>query len=140
MTSIRFDLAIATACCTAQVPYGDFVSTVMAGCYPCLPGTVPGSARQFDDTDLVVLYIYGRLLAFGLGGLHAGEYACRAHAVLTSQPRARTISIALTPNGGKRVMVEQEPPLAPAAACPGKIQFDVVAIRQLLQQSAAAPA
>gem|GEM_PF-6432917 len=41
MTLIRFDLEIARACKTAQVPYEDFVSTVMAGSYPCLPGAVP---------------------------------------------------------------------------------------------------
>jgi hypothetical protein len=135
MTTIRFDLEIAEACRTAQVPYEDFVSTVMAGSYPCLPGVAPGSSRRFEDTDLVALYIYGRLLAFGFGALRAGEYACRAHAVLKSQAQARLISIALTADGGKRVVVEQEPPLPPAAMLPEKIQFDIGTIRQLLQRS-----
>ncbi|NLS72628.1 hypothetical protein E3H11_27745 [Bradyrhizobium brasilense] len=43
MTSARFDLAIAEACRIAQVPFEEFVSTVMAGGYPCLPGVAPGS-------------------------------------------------------------------------------------------------
>jgi hypothetical protein len=135
MTSIRFDLDITEACRIAQVPYEDFVSTVRAGSYPCLPGAAPGSSRRFDDTDLLALYIYGRLLAFGFGALRAGEYACRAHAVLKSHAQAKSISIALTADGGKRVVVEQEQPLSPAAMLPEKIQFDIGAIRQLLQRS-----
>lgn len=135
MTSIRFDLEIAEACKTAQVPYEDFVSTVMAGSYPCLPGVAPGSSRRFDDTDLLALYIYGRLLAFGFGALRAGEYACRAHAVLKSQAQAKSVSIALTADGGKRVVVEHESSQPPATKLPEKIQFDIGAIRQLLQRS-----
>lgn len=136
MTSIRFDHAIAEACRTAQVPFEDFVSTVMAGSYPCLPGVEPGSPRRFAETDLVALYIYGRLLVFGFGALRAGEYACRAHAGLAAEPRARSISIALTANGGKRVVIEQDVPLAPAVMLPERIQFDIAAIRQLLLQPA----
>ena len=135
MTTIRFDLDIARACRTAQVPYEDFVSTVMAGGYPCLPGASPGTPRHFDETDLLALYIYGRLLAFGFGALRAGEYASRAHAGLAAEPRARSISIALMPGGGKRVVVEQDRPTPHTAMPPAKIQFDITAIRQWLVQS-----
>ncbi|KWV54235.1 hypothetical protein AS156_00395 [Bradyrhizobium macuxiense] len=145
MTPPRFDLAIAEACKVAQVPYEDFISTVMAGSYPCLPGAAPGSSRRFDETDLLALYIYGRLRAFGFGALRAGEYACRAHAVLTAQPQARSVSIALTPDGGKRVVVEQASLPSAAAMLAEQIQFDIGAIRQSpkqqsVQGSAAAPA
>ncbi|MGY3137967.1 hypothetical protein ACVWZM_008649 [Bradyrhizobium sp. USDA 4501] len=58
MTSARFDLAIAEACRIAQVPFEEFVSTVMAGGYPCLPGVAPGTPRRFDETDLLALYRY----------------------------------------------------------------------------------
>ncbi|QOZ25708.1 hypothetical protein XH93_20405 [Bradyrhizobium sp. CCBAU 51753] len=136
MTSIRFDVAIAEACSRAQVPYEDFVSTVMAGGYPCLPGVVPGSPRRFDDTDLVALYIYGRLLAFGFGALRSGEYACRAHAGLRTEPQAKSISIALTPDGGKRVVIERDLQRPAAAMLPERIHFDIAAIRQLLLQPA----
>ncbi|QOZ34612.1 hypothetical protein [Bradyrhizobium sp. CCBAU 53421] len=135
MTSTRFDLAIAEACRIAQVPYEEFVSTVMAGGYPCLPGVVPGSPRRFDETDLLALYIYGRLLAFGFGGLRAGEYASRAHAGLTAEPRANSISIALTSDGGKRVVIEQYLQRPAAAMLPERIHFDIPAIRRQLQQS-----
>jgi hypothetical protein len=133
MTSVRFDHAIAEACRTAQVPYRDFVSTVMAGSYPCLPGVVPGSPRRFDETDLLALYIYGRLLAFGFDVLRAGEYACRAHGALTSQNQAKSISIALTADGGKRVFVEQDS--LSHAMLPERIQFDICAIRRFLQRT-----
>ena len=136
MSTIRFDLAIAEACNTAQVPYEDFVSTVMAGSYPCLPGVTPGSPRRFDETDLVTLYIYGRLLAFGFGALRSGEYACRAHGALRAQPQTTSISIALTRDGGKRVVTEQDKQPAPAAMLPEKIQFDIAAIRQVLLRPA----
>ncbi|WFU29568.1 hypothetical protein QA635_23480 [Bradyrhizobium brasilense] len=134
MTSARFDLAIAEACRIAQVPFEEFVSTVMAGGYPCLPGVAPGSPRRFDETDLLALYIYGRLLAFGFGGLRAGEYACRAHAGLRAEPRAQSISIALTSDGGKRVVIEQD--LERPAMLPERIHFDIAAIRRQLRQPA----
>ncbi|WP_375783276.1 hypothetical protein ACE10Z_25825 [Bradyrhizobium sp. Pha-3] len=137
MTPARFDLAIAEACRIAQVPYEEFVSTVMAGSYPCLPGVAPGSPRRFGETDLLTLYIYGRLLAFGFGGLRAGEYASRAHAGLTAEPRANSISIALTSDGGKRVVIEQDLQRPAAAMLPERIHFDTVAIRRQLLPSTA---
>ena len=62
---MRFDLWLADACRTADVPYDDFILTIATGGYPCLPGAVPGSPRTFGETDLLTLYVYGRLLAFG---------------------------------------------------------------------------
>ncbi|WP_342711104.1 hypothetical protein AAFG13_03245 [Bradyrhizobium sp. B124] len=111
------------------------MSTVMAGGYPCLPGVAPGSPRRFGETDLLALYIYGRLLAFGFGGLRAGEYASRAHAGLTAEPRANSISIALTSDGGKRVVIEQDLQRPAAAMLPERIHFDIPAIRRQLQPS-----
>ncbi|MGL3208114.1 hypothetical protein [Bradyrhizobium sp. BR 1433] len=143
MTSARFDLAIAEACRIAQAPFEEFVSTVMAGGYPCLPGVAPGTPRRFDETDLLALYIYGRLLAFGFGGLRAGEYACRAHAGLRAEPRAQSISIALTSDGGKRVVIEQDLQRPAAAMLPERIHFDIAAIRRQMQpieRSTAEPA
>jgi hypothetical protein len=135
-SSTSFVPAIAEACETAQVPYDLLISTIAAGSYPCLPGVDPGSARRFDETDVLTLYVYGRLLAFGLGALRAGEYACRVHSALRSNTCARSVSIALTPNGGKRVVVEHDAISLPQAAPPEKIEFDIVAIRQFLKAPA----
>ena len=134
MSSTGFVLAIAEACEVAQVPYDDFILTIAAGSYPCLPGVDPGSSRQFDETDVLALYVYGRLLGFG--ALRAGEYACRVHSALRSNACARSVSIALMPNGGKRVVVDHDQVSLPQAAPPEKIAFDLVAIRQFLKQPA----
>ena len=126
------DLAIAAACRTAEVDYDDFTLAVAAGSYPCLPLAVGGTSRRFDETDLLALYIYGRLLAFGFGALRAGEYACRIHTAVRANANARFVSIALTRNGGKRVVVEVAASKAPATF-PGKIEFDIPAIREFLK-------
>jgi hypothetical protein len=131
------DLAIAAACQAAEVDYDDFTLTVAAGSYPCLPVAVGGSCRRFDETDLLALYIYGRLLSFGFGALRAGEYACRMHAAIKANANARFVSIALTRNGGKRVVVDVAASSAPAAF-PGKLEFDIPAIREFLNVRAGA--
>jgi hypothetical protein len=129
-----FHLTIADACKTAEVPIDDLTLTIAAGNYPCLPGVAFGSPRLFDETDLLALYVYGRLLAFGFGGLRAGEYACRVHSALRSDSDAKSIAIALVPNGGKRVVVEREQPTLSLAALPEKIEFNIPAIRQFLKR------
>jgi hypothetical protein len=126
------DLAIATACRAADVDYDDFTLTVAAGSYPCLPLAAGGTSRCFDETDLLTLYIYGRLLSFGFGALRAGEYACRMHAALKANAHARFVSIALTKSGGKRVLVDVAASSAPAMF-PGKLEFDIPAIREFLK-------
>ena len=126
------DLAIATACRATEVDYDDFTLTVAAGSYPCLPLAVGGAGRCFDETDLLALYIYGRLLSFGFGALRAGEYACRMHAAIKANANARFVSIALTRNGGKRVVVDAATTALPAAF-PGKLEFDIPAIREFLK-------
>lgn len=131
------ELAIAIACRTAEVDYDDFTLSIAAGSYPCLPGAARGGCRCFDETDLLTLYIYGRLVSFGLGALRAGEYACRLQAALKANATARFVSISLTTNGGKRVVVDVAASSAPALF-PGKLEFDIAAIRDLLRARIAA--
>ena len=126
-----FDLWLADACSTADVCYDDFVLTIAAGGYPCLPGMAPGSSRTFDETDLLALYVYGRLVAFGIGSLRAGEYAGQVHNALRANANAKSVTIVLTSYGGKRVLVEFEPH-APAQS--EKIEFDISAIRKFLNR------
>jgi hypothetical protein len=127
------DAAIADACRAADVSYDDLTLTIAAGSYPCLPGAAADSPRTFDEADLLVLYVYGRLLAFGFGALRAGEYACRVHAALRSDPDAKSVAIVLTPHGGKRVVVELNAPTLSHTRRPEKIEFDITAIRQFLK-------
>jgi hypothetical protein len=128
---MRFDLWLADACRTADVCYDDFILTIATGGYPCLPGTAPGSPRTFDETDLLALYVYGRLLPFGIGALRAGEYAGRVHTALRTNADAASVAIVLTPHGGKRVVVEPEP-YAPARS--EKIEFDISEIQKFLNR------
>jgi len=128
---MRFDLWLADACKMADVSYDDFILTIAVGGYPCLPGTAPGSSRTFDETDLLALYVYGRLLTFGFDVLRAGEYASRVHCALKANTDAISVAIVLTPHGGKRVVVELEPH-APARS--EKIAFDISAIRKFLNR------
>ena len=128
---MRFDLWLADACRTADVSYDDFILTIATGGYPCLPGTAPGSPRTFDETDLLALYVYGRLLTFGIGALRAGEYAGRVHAALRTNADATSVAIVATSHGGKRVVVELE---LQAPARSEKIEFDISAIRKFLNR------
>jgi len=129
--SMRFDLWLADACRTADVCYDDLILTIAIGGYPCLPGSAPGSSRTFDETDLLALYVYGRLLAFGLNVLRAGEYASRVHDALRANADTTSVAIVATSHGGKRVVVEGEPH-APARS--EKIAFDISAIRRFLNR------
>ena len=131
ITLMGFDLWLADACRTADVSYDDFILTIATGGYPCLPGTAPGSPRTFDETDLLALYAYGRLLTFGFDVLRAGEYASRVHCALKANADAASVAIVLAPHGGKRVVVELEPH-APARS--EKIEFDISAIRKFLNR------
>jgi hypothetical protein len=132
---MRFDLWLADACRTADVPYDDFILTIATGGYPCLPGAVPGSPRTFDETDLLTLYVYGRLLAFGFDVMRAGEYAGRVHCALRANAAATSIAIVLTPHEGKRVVVEREKcALSPSPARPEKIEFNIAAIQKFLNR------
>jgi hypothetical protein len=130
---MSLDAAIADACRVADVSYDDLTLTIAAGGYRCLPGAAPGASRAFDEADLLALYVYGRLLAFGFGALRAGEYACRVHAALRSDPNATSVAIVLTPHDGKRVVVERNAPTFSRTKRPEKIEFDITAILQFLK-------
>ena len=133
------DLAIVAACNAAGVAYEDLTLTIAAGGYPCLPGLAAGATRSFDETDLLALHIFGRLRAFGFSALRAGEYACRIHTALQSHAQARAVSIALTRDGGKRVLVDTVTPAVPVAMLLGKLEFDIPAIRESLKAGTSVP-
>jgi hypothetical protein len=130
-SSMCFDLWLADACRTADVSYDDFILTIAIGGYPCLPGTAPGSPRTFDDIDLLALYVYGRLLAFGLNVLRAGEYASRVHDALRANADTTSVAIVVTSHGDKRVVVELE---LQAPARSEKIEFDISEIQKFLNR------
>jgi hypothetical protein len=128
---MRFDLWLADACRTADVSYDDLILTIAIGGYPCLPGRTPGSSHTFDETDLLTLYVYGRLLVFGLNVLRAGEYASRVHDALRANADTTSVAIVVTSDGGKRVVVEIE---SQAPARSEKVEFDISEIQKLLNR------
>jgi hypothetical protein len=81
---------------------------------------------------LLALYVCSRLLAFGFGARRAGEYARRVHSALRSDTCAKSVSIALTPNGGKRIVVGHD--ATSPAGLPEKMEFNIVAIGQFLNE------
>ena len=133
-SSMRFDLWLADACKTADVSYDDFILTIATGGYPCLPGTAPGSPRTFGETDLLALYVYGRLLAFGFDALRSGEYASRVHYELRANTAATSVAIVLTRHEGKRVVVGCETPAPSSQARREQIEFNIAAIRKFLNR------
>jgi hypothetical protein len=128
---MRFGLWLADACRTADVSYDDLILTIAIGGYPCLPGTASRATRTFDETDLLALYVYGRLHAFGLNVLRAGEYASRVHDALRANTDMPSVAVVATSNGGKRVVVEIE---LQAPARSEKIEFDISEIQKFLNK------
>lgn len=53
-----------------------FNEAVSAKHYECPPSTVSGSARIFGEDDLLTLFVFGRLLDFGILPRTAGRLAC----------------------------------------------------------------
>jgi hypothetical protein len=128
---MRFGLWLADACSTADVSYDDLILTIAIGGYPCLPGTAPGSSRTFDETDLLALYVYGRLHALGLNVLRAGEFAARVHDALRANADTPSVAIVATSHGGKRVVVDLE---LQAPTRSEKIEFDISEIQKFLNR------
>lgn len=61
----------------ARVNRDRFNEAVAAGFYPCAPQTRAGVARTFSEDDILALFVFGRLCAFGLAAKEAGPRACR---------------------------------------------------------------
>ncbi|QIB32671.1 hypothetical protein [Ancylobacter pratisalsi] len=75
MLKLRATTALAAE--IARIDRQRFNEAVASGLYTCAPETVAGRARSFGLVDLVVLFIYGRLLDEGITPRHAGAAACR---------------------------------------------------------------
>lgn len=98
---MAFKARSGTACEIARVDKDRFNEAVHAGHYPCAPATRPGASRVFELNDLVVLYIYGRLLDEGVSTIAAGGTACRIREAIEDHPSADSFAIAIAANGRK---------------------------------------
>jgi len=61
----------------ANVDRMAFNEAVADGHYGCAPGTKKGKVRKFTASDILVLYVFGRLREFGFTVNKAGSLACR---------------------------------------------------------------
>lgn len=73
----------------ANVDRVAFNEAVADGHYGCAPGTTKGKVRKFDSTDILVLYIFGRLREFGFAVNKAGNLTCRLLDFLKESESAR---------------------------------------------------
>lgn len=87
------------ACSIARISPDRFNEAYAAGNYPCAPATERGSARVFDMTGLITLFIYGRLLEQGFPPNKAGHFACKVGEVLMYDRGESEITLALTSTG-----------------------------------------
>lgn len=90
MSSYRFRAAL--ACKIVSLDRVKFNDAVAAGAYPCAPYATKGSARIFEEDDLLPLFFFARLTEFGVQSAKAGRLACEmaaaardAHAAAASR-------------------------------------------------------
>jgi hypothetical protein len=89
----------------ARVSRVKFNEAVADGYYPCAPATEEGIAREFEDLDLVVLSIFGRLIELGIPGRRAANLACEAKAILDAHPNAESIYIVTTTSHAQQILI-----------------------------------
>jgi hypothetical protein len=84
-----------------------FNEAVSRGHYVCAPETDAGSSREFDEDDLVGLYVFGHLLGFGMPPRHAGQYACVVVGALRFDPTITDLFI-IPPSGNTLEQVSDD--------------------------------
>lgn len=93
MSKIRVRAAL--ACRIARLDRVKFNEAVASGAYRCAPETMKGSARIFDEEDLLPLYFFARFLEFGLSPNRAGYLACKIENELKNDSVAHNDRITL---------------------------------------------
>ena len=86
----------AMACRIVHLDRVKFNDAVASGAYPCAPSTRSGSARIFDEADLLPLYFFARLTEFGIPAGKAGAMACEMAATARqayAEPATRIIYV-----------------------------------------------
>lgn len=125
----------AAACRIAKIDRNRFNEAVAAGNYPCAPATVAGASRLFAEDDILALYAYGRLLAFGFTPSHAGEYACRVRQALDSKPKVKTVAVAFALNSLKRTLIDERPALlSPDNPVFERFEFEIASMRKYVRK------
>lgn len=77
-----------TACRIARIDRDRFNEAVAAGNYPCAPSVDRGATRVFNESELIALFYYGRLLENDWPPKLAGKLACQLSDFLQEAPQA----------------------------------------------------
>lgn len=126
----------------ARVDRDRFNEAVADGFYGCAPSTARGSARVFDEADMIALFCYGRMIDEGMSPRSAGSIACgvlehvrntdAAAAEGLSKP-APSVSRAVGIGNGKATFVNRDDRFAPSLRGVGdvamEIRFNIAAVR-----------
>jgi len=137
---MRFDLWLADACRTADVPYDDFILTIATGGYPCLPGAVPGLSphlRRNRSAHALRLWPAACLRFRRL----ACRRICRPRALRAESERGRDIH-RHRPDAARRQSgwwssAKHVRPRAPTRS--EKIEFNIAAIQKFLNRRVRTP-
>ena len=102
------------ACDIAGIDRDRFNEAVAAGTYLCAPMTSPGSARIFEEPDLIALFVYGRLISLNMDFSLASAQACRvgdqARQMRDSGNEiAGSVTIGFAEDGKSACQIETEP-------------------------------
>lgn len=123
-----------------------FNEAVADGFYPCAPSAVRGSARLFDEDDLVALFYFARLTEMGVAPRLAGHLACQVREHLSgtadkprdlSEPRVshvRSISgMGSTFSGYDPDHVQKKKHYPASGPIALSIEFNIVVVRAFIQ-------
>jgi hypothetical protein len=94
-----YRVEVLPACRIAGLDRNRFNEAVHAGNYPCAPATAKGSRRLFNETDLIALYVYARLLEEGSAPRPAGVIACSVGALARDFPDETLIHVGRAEDG-----------------------------------------
>jgi hypothetical protein len=115
---IRKRIRSGTAMEIARIDRQKFNEYVADGFFNCAPQTRPGASRLFEFADLVSLYVFARLIEFGLRPERAGQLACgmKADKLLTEDYAvyirgARNGSDDLWPSSNFNPRIRENPPM-----------------------------
>lgn len=93
------------ACRIAGIDRDRFNEAVAAGYYPCAPETERGSTRVFDETQLIILFYYARLLDWSYPPRIAGFIACQVYQALQFDPSEDEIVLTYRQKGLANVLL-----------------------------------
>lgn len=98
------NVTTARAASFAKISRIKFNEAVADGYYACAPETVAGSTREFDELDVIGVYVFARMLDIGMIPRRAGPLACEFREMLRQRPALDSVHVTITPAGARRII------------------------------------